>query len=84
MLFGESAGKLQDALRGTAGKVRITRVDTLEEAVGAATAAAQPGDIVLLSPACTSYDAYDNFERRGEHFRALVAPLVKEVQPSLP
>ena len=83
-LFGASAGKLQDALRAIASKTRITRVETLPEAVEAATAAAKSGDVVLLSPACTSYDAYENFERRGEHFRALVAPLVKEVQPSLP
>jgi UDP-N-acetylmuramoylalanine--D-glutamate ligase len=84
ILFGESAGKLQDALRAAAGKTRITRVETLPEAVEAANSVAQSGDVVLLSPACTSYDAYENFERRGEHFRALVAPLVKEVQPSLP
>ena len=84
VLFGESAGKLQDALREIARKTPVVRVETLPEAVKAANAAAQPGDVVLLSPACTSYDAYENFERRGEHFCALVAPLAKEVQPSLP
>jgi UDP-N-acetylmuramoylalanine--D-glutamate ligase len=83
-LFGESAGKLQEGLRAVASRLPIVRVETLDEAVEAAAAAARPGDVVLLSPACTSYDAYDNFERRGEHFRALVAPLIKEVQPSLP
>jgi UDP-N-acetylmuramoylalanine--D-glutamate ligase len=41
---------------------------------------AQPGDVVLLSPACTSYDAYENFERRGEHFRELVRSLAQEVR----
>ncbi len=45
---------------------------TLEDAVPVARAAARPGDVVLLSPACTSFDAYDNFEERGEHFRRLV------------
>jgi UDP-N-acetylmuramoylalanine--D-glutamate ligase len=40
--------------------------------------------VVLLSPACTSFDAYDNFERRGEHFRSLVGRYVKEAEPSLP
>jgi len=47
-------------------------VDTLEDAVSLAKATARRGDVVLLSPACTSFDAYDNFEERGEHFRRLV------------
>ncbi|HLB26054.1 MAG TPA: UDP-N-acetylmuramoyl-L-alanine--D-glutamate ligase [Dehalococcoidia bacterium] len=81
ILFGEAAPKLAEALRGLP---RVERVKTLEEAVAAARAAARPGDVVLLSPACTSFDAYDNFERRGEHFRALVRQLAKEEQPSLP
>ncbi|MGZ6214490.1 MAG: UDP-N-acetylmuramoyl-L-alanine--D-glutamate ligase, partial [Candidatus Limnocylindria bacterium] len=46
-------------------------------AVPSAREMARPGDVVLLSPACTSYDAYENFERRGEHFRELV----QEVRP---
>jgi len=81
ILFGEAAPKLAEPLRGLP---RVERVKTLEEAVAAARAAARPGDVVLLSPACTSFDAYDNFERRGEHFRALVRQLAKEEQPSLP
>ncbi len=44
----------------------------LERAVGAARAVARPGDVVLLSPACTSFDAYDDFEARGRHFKELV------------
>lgn len=84
VLFGESAPKLQEALREAGSKTRVIRVETLPQAVEAASAAAQPGDVVLLSPACTSYDAYENFERRGEHFRDLVTPLIKEVLSSLP
>ena len=86
VLFGESAGKLEEALRQTPSQRRplLIRVDDLPQAVEAARATAQPGDVVLLSPACTSFDAYDNFERRGEHFRALVRAMIKEVQPSLP
>lgn len=53
----------------------MSRVDTLAEAVETAHAMAQPGDVVLLSPACASFDAYDNFEQRGEHFRRLVNEL---------
>ena len=47
------------------------RCGDLERAVAAARAAAQPGEVVLLSPACASYDQYPDFEARGEHFRAL-------------
>jgi UDP-N-acetylmuramoylalanine--D-glutamate ligase len=88
ILFGESGPKLEAALRDAAKRsrdkgARIVRVGTLDEAVAAARAAAEPGDAVLLSPACTSFDAYESFERRGEHFRSLVDAHVKETEPSL-
>jgi UDP-N-acetylmuramoylalanine--D-glutamate ligase len=82
VLFGEAAGKLEEAFRSAAPQLERRRVDGLEEAVRIAAHTARPGDAVLLSPACTSYDAYENFERRGEHFRALVRQLTREVQPS--
>ena len=50
----------------------IERVNTLEEAVDVAHGYARIGDVVLLSPACTSFDAYANFEERGEDFRRIV------------
>jgi UDP-N-acetylmuramoylalanine--D-glutamate ligase len=53
----------------------VCETRTLEEAVAAAARLAQPGDVVLLSPAGTSFDAYPNFEHRGEHFRRLVQAL---------
>ncbi len=86
VLFGESAGKLEEALRKRPARRRppLIRVADLPQAVEAARGAARRGDVVLLSPACTSFDAYDNFERRGEHFRTLVGEFVKEVEPSLP
>ncbi|MBC7869321.1 MAG: UDP-N-acetylmuramoyl-L-alanine--D-glutamate ligase [Chitinophagaceae bacterium] len=53
----------------------VTRVQTLDEAVTEAVKVAQSGDVVLLSPGGTSYDAYQDFVERGEHFRRLVMAL---------
>ena len=71
--FGEGVVKLVKQLCGS--EDPVTRVETLDEAVAAAAQVAQPGDVVLLSPGCTSYDAYKDFEARGEHFRKLVHAL---------
>ena len=81
ILFGESAGKIEQALREVSALRRaiVQRVQTLAEAADAAHTLAQAGDAVLLSPACTSYDAYESFERRGEHFRSLVQALMQPV-----
>jgi UDP-N-acetylmuramoylalanine--D-glutamate ligase len=65
----------QAAQGGMAPNVRIEQVDTLPEAVELAAHMARPGDVVLLSPGGTSYDAYHDFEARGEHFRQLVNDL---------
>lgn len=67
-------GEASDELARTLG-VRYERAGDLETAVRLAAAAAQPGDVVLLSPACASYDQYRDFEARGEHFRRLVEAL---------
>jgi UDP-N-acetylmuramoylalanine--D-glutamate ligase len=68
-LIGEAADALASDL-APAG-VPLERAGDLERAVAAARAAARPGSIVLLSPACASYDQYPDFEARGEHFREL-------------
>jgi UDP-N-acetylmuramoylalanine--D-glutamate ligase len=55
--------------------VPLHRCADLEDAVRRAAAAARPGEVVLLSPACASFDAFDNFEQRGERFREIVEEL---------
>jgi UDP-N-acetylmuramoylalanine--D-glutamate ligase len=72
-LVGEASDELAGAL-DAAGR-ESTRAETLARAVELAAAEAQPGDVVLLSPACASYDQYADFEERGEDFRRLVASL---------
>ena len=57
------------------GRVPVEQCETLDRAVSEAAAKAQAGDTVLLSPACASFDQYADFEKRGDHFRALVEGL---------
>jgi UDP-N-acetylmuramoylalanine--D-glutamate ligase len=69
-LIGAAADELAASL-----DVPFERSGDLAVAVGAAAAAAKPGEIVLLSPACASYDQFENFEQRGDEFRRLVEGL---------
>jgi UDP-N-acetylmuramoylalanine--D-glutamate ligase len=70
-LIGEAAAEIARAL----GDRLFDQDATLANAVGHAAALADRGDVVLLSPACASYDQYENFEQRGDEFRTLVAAL---------
>jgi UDP-N-acetylmuramoylalanine--D-glutamate ligase len=72
-LVGEASDEL--ALAFEAAGRSFERAGTIERAVDLAAGAARPGDVVLLSPACASYDQFANFERRGEEFRRLVSKL---------
>jgi UDP-N-acetylmuramoylalanine--D-glutamate ligase len=72
-LIGEAGAELEHALRPAG--VPLHRLGSLAPALTAAAAAARPGDTVLLSPACASYDQYSDFEARGDHFRSLVRGL---------
>jgi UDP-N-acetylmuramoylalanine--D-glutamate ligase len=75
-LIGEATEELAGALAPAVhAGVALHRCEELARAVHAAAAAARPGDTVLLSPACASYDQYPNFEARGQHFRELVEGL---------
>ena len=72
-LIGESADAIAAALRDVG--VPFVESGTLGHALAAARAAAKPGDVVLLSPACASFDQFRDFEARGDAFRALVEDL---------
>jgi UDP-N-acetylmuramoylalanine--D-glutamate ligase len=79
VLFGEAAGSIHRAMQETRGKkqtaTHIHHAGALEVAVELAAQLARPGDVVLLSPGGTSFDAYADFVARGEHFRGLVQAL---------
>lgn len=75
ILLGEAASKLEAAWNGLA---PATRVATLPEGVRRAWAISRPGDTVLLSPGCASFDMFRNFEERGDVFQKAVRNLTPE------
>ncbi|ATJ82195.1 UDP-N-acetylmuramoyl-L-alanine--D-glutamate ligase [Halomonas beimenensis] len=78
ILFGRDAARLADALEGS---LPVTRVDDLDAAMARAAAIAEPGDCVLLSPACASLDQFPHYEARGEAFRRAVARITAGAGP---
>ena len=70
--IGESADKVVQAFTAI---VRVSKAKSMEEAVHTATGLASPGDIVLLSPACASFDWFEDYEHRGRVFKQIVATL---------
>ncbi len=77
-LFGEAAEMIQSKLQAASGSptpYTVSLSSTLQDAVISAHKAAKPGDVVLLSPGCTSFDAFKDFEERGEKFRQWVNSL---------
>ncbi|HET7574378.1 MAG TPA: cyanophycin synthetase, partial [Solirubrobacterales bacterium] len=75
-LIGATAERMARELApAAAAGVELHRCADLEDAVRRAAAEARPGEVVLLSPACASFDAFENFERRGERFAELVGEL---------
>lgn len=74
--FGETKEKLSDFAKNT-GLKNVSIVDKMEEAVCRAISISEPGDIILLSPACASWDSYQNFEERGTDFIENVNRLIE-------
>jgi UDP-N-acetylmuramoylalanine--D-glutamate ligase len=68
--IGSAAAKIESELRGV---VSILSCETLDHAVSAAASAARPGEVVLLAPACSSFDQFENYEQRGRVFKELVS-----------
>ena len=75
LLYGNTAPKLAAALERVSSPPDVIQLPTLDAALQRAADLARPGDVVLLSPACASYDQFPHYEARGDHFRALVGNL---------
>jgi UDP-N-acetylmuramoylalanine--D-glutamate ligase len=73
--IGAAAAKIESQMKG----VEVVHADTLENALRKANAVAQPGDVVLLAPACASFDQFKNYEQRGQVFKQIVRTLSAEV-----
>jgi len=72
--IGVAAEKIESQIRGAAA---VVSSGTIESAVKQASASAVPGDVVLLAPACASFDQFQNYEHRGRVFKELVRALTK-------
>jgi UDP-N-acetylmuramoylalanine--D-glutamate ligase len=72
--IGAAAAKIESQLKG----VEIVHAETLANALRKAYAAAQPGDVVLLAPACASFDQFRSYEHRGQVFKEIVRELARE------
>jgi UDP-N-acetylmuramoylalanine--D-glutamate ligase len=81
LVYGKTAPKLARAIRQAAATASdqpaplLLQLPDLATALQQAATLAQPGEVVVLSPACASYDQYPHYEARGEHFRRLVQAL---------
>src|SRR6202166_2489381 len=74
--IGAAAAKIESQIKGP----EIVHAETLENAIRKANATAQSGDVVLLAPACASFDQFKNYEHRGQMFKEIVRGLASEAQ----
>ncbi len=79
ILMGNTAEKIKNKITNLTDydekKLPIIKVNSMQEAVNEAVKNSKPNDIVVLSPACASFDLYKNFEERGDHFKSLIQSL---------
>ncbi len=75
LLIGAAADKIEQQLGGV---IPVERAETMDRAVELAARRARPGDVVLLAPACASFDQFENYEQRGRVFKQLVRELEKQ------
>jgi UDP-N-acetylmuramoylalanine--D-glutamate ligase len=74
--IGAATAKIESQIKGT----EVVHAETLENALRKAHAVAQPGDVVLLAPACASFDQFKNYEERGRVFKEIVRGLAAEAE----
>ena len=72
--IGTAAAKIESQIKD----VEVVPAETLENALRKAHAVAQPGDVVLLAPACASFDQFKNYEHRGQVFKEVVRGLANQ------
>jgi UDP-N-acetylmuramoylalanine--D-glutamate ligase len=82
ILIGDNVYRLEEAFQNVVPQMH--RAHSMEEAVRLAHEVAQPGDVVLLSPACASFDWYRSYEERGEAFVKAVQTLAKDISETPP
>jgi UDP-N-acetylmuramoylalanine--D-glutamate ligase len=75
LLIGAASEKIEKQITGS---VAIERAGTIQRAVEISSQASRPGDVVLLAPACASFDQFDNYEHRGRVFKDLVHQLERQ------
>jgi len=78
--IGAAAEKIESHIKGAA---EIVPAETLDDAVRRAAAVAQAGDVVLLAPACASFDQFDNYEHRGRVFKEVVHTLAEQARRAI-